>query len=31
MYVEAYTVIMQALAKDEVNFAGKHYHLQERA
>src|SRR5262245_45383558 len=25
MYVEAYTVIMQALAKDEVNFDGKHY------
>ena len=25
MYVEAYQVIMQALAKDEVNFEGKHY------
>jgi alkanesulfonate monooxygenase SsuD/methylene tetrahydromethanopterin reductase-like flavin-dependent oxidoreductase (luciferase family) len=25
MYVEAYQVIMQALTKDEVNFAGKHY------
>jgi alkanesulfonate monooxygenase SsuD/methylene tetrahydromethanopterin reductase-like flavin-dependent oxidoreductase (luciferase family) len=25
MYVEAYNVIMQALAADEVNFAGKHY------
>ncbi len=31
MYVEAYNVIMQALAKDEVNFEGKHYHFQERA
>jgi alkanesulfonate monooxygenase SsuD/methylene tetrahydromethanopterin reductase-like flavin-dependent oxidoreductase (luciferase family) len=25
MYVEAYGVIMQALTKDEVNFAGKHF------
>ena len=25
MYVEAYQVIMQALTRDEVNFAGKHY------
>jgi alkanesulfonate monooxygenase SsuD/methylene tetrahydromethanopterin reductase-like flavin-dependent oxidoreductase (luciferase family) len=25
MYVEAYTVIMQALTRTEVNFAGKHY------
>jgi alkanesulfonate monooxygenase SsuD/methylene tetrahydromethanopterin reductase-like flavin-dependent oxidoreductase (luciferase family) len=25
MYVEAYNVIMQALTRDEVNFAGKHY------
>src|SRR4029453_7047764 len=25
MYVEAYNVIMQALTKDEVNFAGKHF------
>jgi alkanesulfonate monooxygenase SsuD/methylene tetrahydromethanopterin reductase-like flavin-dependent oxidoreductase (luciferase family) len=28
MYVEAYTVIMQALAKHEVNFEGKHYRYQ---
>jgi len=25
MYVEAYTVIMQALTRDQVNFSGKHY------
>jgi alkanesulfonate monooxygenase SsuD/methylene tetrahydromethanopterin reductase-like flavin-dependent oxidoreductase (luciferase family) len=25
MYVEAYQVMMQALTRDEVNFAGKHY------
>ncbi|HEX2366127.1 MAG TPA: LLM class flavin-dependent oxidoreductase [Bradyrhizobium sp.] len=25
MYVEAYQIIMQALTRDEVNFAGKHY------
>ena len=25
MYVEAYQVILQALTRDEVNFAGKHY------
>jgi len=27
MYVEAYTVIMQALTRSEVNFHGKHYHF----
>jgi alkanesulfonate monooxygenase SsuD/methylene tetrahydromethanopterin reductase-like flavin-dependent oxidoreductase (luciferase family) len=29
MYVEAYNVIMQALTRDEVNFAGKHYQFAE--
>src|SRR4030088_607437 len=28
MYVEAYTVIMQALTQDEVNFGGKHFHFE---
>ncbi len=28
MYVEAYTVIMQALTQTEVNFGGKHYHFE---
>lgn len=28
MYVEAYNVIMQALTRDEVNFAGKHYRFE---
>jgi len=27
MYVEAYTVLMQALTRDEVNFSGTHYHF----
>lgn len=27
MYVEAYTVLMQALTQTEVNFSGKHYHF----
>jgi alkanesulfonate monooxygenase SsuD/methylene tetrahydromethanopterin reductase-like flavin-dependent oxidoreductase (luciferase family) len=27
MYVEAYQVMMQALTRDEVNFAGRHYHF----
>jgi alkanesulfonate monooxygenase SsuD/methylene tetrahydromethanopterin reductase-like flavin-dependent oxidoreductase (luciferase family) len=28
MYVEAYTVIRQALAQPEINFRGKHYHFE---
>jgi alkanesulfonate monooxygenase SsuD/methylene tetrahydromethanopterin reductase-like flavin-dependent oxidoreductase (luciferase family) len=28
MYVEAYTVIVQALTKGEVDFRGKHYHFE---
>ena len=28
IYVEAYNVIMQALTRDEVNFAGKHYRFE---
>jgi alkanesulfonate monooxygenase SsuD/methylene tetrahydromethanopterin reductase-like flavin-dependent oxidoreductase (luciferase family) len=28
MYIEAYTVIRQALAQPEVNFRGKHYHFE---
>jgi len=28
MYVEAYTVIMQALTRDEINFSGKHYQFE---
>jgi alkanesulfonate monooxygenase SsuD/methylene tetrahydromethanopterin reductase-like flavin-dependent oxidoreductase (luciferase family) len=28
MYVEAYTVIMQALTQPEVNFKGRHYHFE---
>ena len=28
MYVEAYTVIMQALTRTEVNFSGKHYQFE---
>ncbi|MDB5583856.1 MAG: luciferase [Bradyrhizobium sp.] len=28
MYVEAYTIIMQALTQRQVNFKGKHYHFE---
>ena len=28
MYVEAYSVLMQALTQDEVDFRGKHYHFE---